>query len=108
MTIPVGDMSGGERRRADMAAVMLRKPACLVLDEPFQSLDPKDADSIGKFISKLAAGGCAVVVSGHEVGTIMGIANTVTWCTGGTTHELGTPTIAYREYPFRKEFLGLT
>ena len=50
--------------------------------------------------------GCAVVISGHEVHTLLDVADRITWCTAGTTDELGSPADARAHEAFRREYLG--
>ncbi len=99
-------LSGGERRRAELAAVLVRNPSCLVADEPYRGISPKDAEQLSSIFRELAAAGCAVIVSGHEVDTLFDVADHVTWCTSGTTYEIGTPDQARRHETLRREYLG--
>lgn len=99
-------LSGGERRRAELAAVFVRRPLCLLADEPYRGVAPKDAEDLTKAFSSLAADGVAVVVTGHEVPTLLDAADHVTWCTSGTTYELGPPEAAIGNESFRREYLG--
>jgi lipopolysaccharide export system ATP-binding protein len=98
-------LSGGELRRAELALALTRRPDCLLADEPFRGIAPIDQETLGALFRAMAADGCAVVVTGHEVGALMATADHVTWCTSGTTYEVGTPTQARahealaREYP---------
>lgn len=101
-----GALSGGERRRAEFAAVLVRRPRCLLADEPFRGIAPKDAEDLARVVRTLAASGTAVVVTGHEVPTLLAAADHVTWCTSGTTYELGSPSDAARHDAFRLEYLG--
>lgn len=100
------ELSGGERRRAELAAILVRRPACLLADEPFRGIGPKDAEVLASIFRNLAGRGCAVLVSGHEVHTLLDVADRVTWCTAGTTYELGTPSQATQHEAFRQEYLG--
>ncbi|MFL5569432.1 MAG: ATP-binding cassette domain-containing protein [Gemmatimonadaceae bacterium] len=100
------ELSGGERRRAELAAVFVRRPLCLLADEPYRGVSPKDAEDLTKAFSSLAADGVAVVITGHEVATLLDAADHVSWCTSGTTYELGPPQIAIRNESFRREYLG--
>lgn len=100
------ELSAGERRRAELAAVFVRRPLCLLADEPYRGVAPKDAEDLTKAFSLLAADGVAVVVTGHEVPTLLDAAEHVTWCTSGTTYELGAPDIAIRDERFGREYLG--
>lgn len=99
-------LSTGERRRAELAAVLVRRPVCLLADEPFRGITPRDAEElVGAFVS-LARAGAAVVITGHEVPTLLDAADHITWCTSGTTYELGPPAIATRHDAFRRDYLG--
>lgn len=100
------ELSAGERRRAELAAVFVRRPLCLLADEPYRGVAPKDAEDLTKAFSLLTADGVAVVVTGHEVPTLLDAADHVTWCTSGTTYELGAPHIAIGDERFRQEYLG--
>ena len=99
-------LSGGERRRAELAAALVRRPTCLVADEPYRGIAPLDAELLTEVFRALAADGCAVVVTGHETPTLLDAADHVTWCTDGTTYELGPPSAAERHERFGSEYLG--
>jgi ABC-type multidrug transport system ATPase subunit len=99
-------LSGGELRRAEIAAVMVRRPRCLLADEPFRGIAPKDAEELGQLFRMLARSGTAVVLTGHEVPTLTGVADHVTWCTAGTTYELGSPSVAMHHEGLRRDYLG--
>jgi ABC-type lipopolysaccharide export system ATPase subunit len=99
-------LSGGERRRAEVAAVFVRKPRCLLADEPYRGVAPNDAEDLTKAFSALASSGVAIVVTGHEVPTLLDAADHVTWCTSGTTYELGPPATAIHNEAFRRGYLG--
>ena len=101
-------LSGGECRRAELAAVLVRGPRCLVADEPYRGIAPKDAEVLSTIFRELAASGCAVVLSGHEVHTLLDVADHVTWCEAGTTQELGSPAQARAHEQFQREYLGPT
>ncbi len=99
-------LSGGEKRRAELAAVLVRHPTCLLADEPYRGLAPHDAEVLTGVLRGLAAEGVAVLVSGHEVPTLLDAADHITWCTSGTTYELGPPAVAVQHAAFRSEYLG--
>lgn len=100
-------LSEGERRRAGMALALARNPRCLLVDEPFRHLAPVDAATVQTTMRKLADQGCAVVVTGHEVESLLDVTDQVTWCTAGTTYSLGTPADARRQRQFCIEYLGV-
>jgi ABC-type multidrug transport system ATPase subunit len=100
------ELSGGERRRAELAAVLVRRPVCLLADEPYRGIAPKDAEDLTRTFADLAASGTAVVITGHEVPTLLDAADHVSWCTSGTTYELGPPAVAVQNPAFRRDYLG--
>lgn len=99
-------LSGGERRRAELAAVLVRRPRCLLADEPFRGIAPKDAEDLTATFAQLADDGVAVVLTGHEVPTLLHAADHITWCTSGTTYELGARATATQHQAFQSEYLG--
>lgn len=99
-------LSGGELRRAEVAAALVRRPSCLLADEPLRGVAPRDAELLMAALRRLAGDGCAVVLTGHDVPALMDGADHVTWCTGGTTCELGPPGVARTHDAFRREYLG--
>jgi lipopolysaccharide export system ATP-binding protein len=101
-----GDLSGGELRRAELAAVLVRRPTCVLADEPYRGIPPKDAEVLTQLFRDLASDGVAVVITGHEVPSLLDAAHHVIWCTSGTTYELGPPAEATRNEAFRREYLG--
>jgi ABC-type multidrug transport system ATPase subunit len=101
------ELSGGELRRAELAAVLVRRPLCLLADEPYRGISPVDHEHLTSTLRDMAKQGVAVVVTGHEVPTLLEAADHVTWCTSGTTYELGSPAAAVAHDRFRAEYLGL-
>ncbi len=99
-------LSGGERRRAELAMAVARGPSCLLADEPFLGVEPKDSELLTDLFRNLARDGCAVAITGHEVQALFETADDVLWMTGGTTHPLGTPAEARKHDQFVREYLG--
>jgi ABC-type multidrug transport system ATPase subunit len=100
------ELSGGERRRAELAAAFVRRPLCLLADEPYRGLAPLEAERLTAGFSALAGSGVAVVIAGNEVSALLSAADHVTWCTSGTTYELGPPQAAMQNESFRRDYLG--
>jgi lipopolysaccharide export system ATP-binding protein len=98
-------LSGGERRRVEVALALVRSPVCLLADEPLMGIAPTDAELLVRAFRRLAARGCAVVVSGHEVESLLELADEVTWIVAGTTHGLGSAAQARLNWQFRREYL---
>ena len=99
-------LSGGELRRAEMAAVLTRRPRCLLADEPFRGIAPLDAELFASALRTLALDGCALICTGHEVRALLELADDVIWMVAGTTHFLGSPTDALRHDHFCRDYLG--
>lgn len=102
------DISGGERRRASLALALVRRPDCLLMDEPFSGIDPTDRELIAGGLRLLRDKGAGLVISGHDVEDLFGVADEIIWVTAGTTHWLGTPEEARKHDQFRREYLGPT
>jgi ABC-2 type transport system ATP-binding protein len=64
---PVGNLSGGNRQRVNVAIGLIATPAVLALDEPSASLDPGQRERLWQFVAGLAQGGTTVVFSSHNV-----------------------------------------
>ena len=64
----VGELSGGNRQRVNIAIGLLRKPAILLLDEPSSALDPRQRARLWEFIVGLTDSGTAIVFATHDVG----------------------------------------
>jgi ABC-type multidrug transport system ATPase subunit len=100
------ELSGGERRRAELALAMMRRPRCLLADEPFAGINPSDGEVLAAGLREMAGEGCAIVVTGHEVPELLELADSVVWMVAGTTHGLGTAAEALSHSQFRREYLG--
>lgn len=64
------ELSGGEQQRLVIARALLNRPAVLLADEPTGNLDPVTADGIMQLFQRIAARGCAVVMSTHNTALI--------------------------------------
>jgi ABC-type multidrug transport system ATPase subunit len=100
------ELSSGERRRAEMAFAMARQPTCLLADEPLRNISPIDAEALLQVFKDIAHNGCAVVLTGHEVPALLAAVDHITWCTAGTTYEMGPPFMARTDERFVRDYLG--
>jgi ABC-type multidrug transport system ATPase subunit len=98
-------LSGGERRRAEIAVALARRPEILLADEPLRGIAPIDAELILGAFRAFARQGGAVVLTGHELPTLMAGVDDLTWCTAGTTREFPSGADAMRDFAFRRDFL---
>ncbi len=99
-------LSVGQRRRVELGLALARSPRCLIADELFLGLAPRDAEQISAAVRRLAANGCAILLTGHEVNWLLPLANEIVWMVAGTTHSLGSPQDAAAHDQFRREYLG--
>lgn len=64
---PAYTLSGGERRKLEIARALVRRPSILMLDEPFAGVDPLAVDDIQNIIRGLKAQGLGVIITDHNV-----------------------------------------
>ena len=102
----VPELSRGERKRAALATALIPSPYCLVLDEPFEGIEPQDQELLAACLRSLVSEGVGVVLTGHDVEIILKTVTNVVWCTSGTTHDLGTVAEATKNTQFVREYLG--
>jgi ABC-2 type transport system ATP-binding protein len=72
-----GTYSLGMKRKLSLAAALLHRPAVLILDEPFNGLDPKGARRLKDLLSQLAAEGAGVFLSTHDLATAEAVCHRV-------------------------------
>lgn len=68
-------LSGGEKRRLSLAAMLAHDRACLLADEPTLGLDRRDAIATTRTLRQVASGGSGVVFSSHDVRTVVAVAD---------------------------------
>ena len=64
---PAYTLSGGERRKLEIARALVRKPSILMLDEPFAGVDPLSVNEIQDIVRKLATQGLGIIITDHNV-----------------------------------------
>jgi len=69
----VGNLSGGQRRRCEIAITLACEPSFAMLDEPFAGVDPHATDEIGKMIHYLADRDIGVLITDHKARELLGI-----------------------------------
>jgi lipopolysaccharide export system ATP-binding protein len=102
---PPHALSGGERRRAEVAFALLCAPRVLVLDEPLRGIAPLDAEIILQALRAFTRAGGAVLITGHELPSLLPALDAVCWCHAGRTREFDSTTAALADHAFRQHFL---
>jgi lipopolysaccharide export system ATP-binding protein len=69
----VGNLSGGQRRRCEIAITLACEPSFAMLDEPFAGVDPHATDEIGQMIHQLAQRGIGILITDHKARELLGI-----------------------------------
>jgi ABC-type multidrug transport system ATPase subunit len=95
--VPVGDLSGGERKRASIASELLTGPALFFLDEPTSGLDPAHGAELMRALRGLAADGTTVVLTTHNPADADRCDKVAVLAGGGQLAFFGTPACA-RDY----------
>jgi len=99
-------LSGGERRRVEIARALATRPRFILLDEPFAGIDPIAVLDIQKIIQFLRERGIGVLITDHNVRETLGICDRAYIINEGTVLAFGTPEeIVYNE-SVRKVYLG--
>ena len=84
-------LSGGERRRAEIARSLLTDPSFLLFDEPFAGVDPIAVAELQRLIAQLKARGLGILVTDHAVRETLGICDRAVLLVQGKILETGTP-----------------
>ena len=80
---PVYTLSAGQRRRASLAALVVRRPGLWLLDEPHAGLDQSGRDVVDGLVGDAVAAGATVLVSSHELERVAGLGPRVVTISGG-------------------------
>ena len=99
-------LSGGERRRVEIARALVLAPFFLLLDEPFTGIDPIAVGEIQKIIRQLTATGIGVLITDHNVRETLGICDRAYIVNDGTVLEEGNPDKIASSEKARKVYLG--
>lgn len=99
-------LSGGERRRAEIARALVLSPYFLLLDEPFTGIDPIAVSEIQKIIRRLIDSGIGILITDHNVRETLGICDRAYVVNEGSILEEGTPEKIAASPKARKFYLG--
>ena len=99
-------LSGGERRRAEIARCLINNPKILLLDEPFAGVDLLSIQDIKGLLLKLQARGCAVLVTDHNASQLLSVVDRAYVIASGTIVANGTPRQIVNTTEAKKLYFG--
>ena len=99
-------LSGGERRRLEIARSLVLSPSFVLLDEPFSGIDPLTVVDIQKIIADLSAAGIGVLVTDHNVRETLAVTNRAYIISDGKILFAGTPKELSTNAEVRGIYLG--
>jgi lipopolysaccharide export system ATP-binding protein len=99
-------LSGGERRRVEIARCLANNPKFILLDEPFAGIDPIAVIDIQKIIKQLASNGIGILITDHSVRETLGICDQAYIVNQGEIFAKGTPKIISQNQSVKDIYLG--
>jgi len=105
---PGASLSGGERRRAEIARALAANPRLMLLDEPFAGVDPISVGEIQRIIEHLKQRGIGVLITDHNVRETLGICDRAYILNDGGVLAQGAPETILNNPEVRRVYLGET
>lgn len=102
----VGTLSGGQRRRCEIAITLACEPCFAMLDEPFAGVDPHATDEIGKMIHHLADRDIGVLITDHKARELLGIVDRAYVIESGRVLAEGEVSEIIADEDVRRVYLG--
>ncbi len=99
-------LSGGERRRAEIARALASDPRYMLLDEPFAGIDPIAVADLQRFVVRLKEKGLGVLITDHNVRETLQITDRAYIISQGRIFRYGTPSELASDAEVRKVYLG--
>ncbi len=101
-------LSGGERRRCEIARALAAKPRLILLDEPFAGVDPISVGEIQRIVTHLKQRGIGVLITDHNVRETLGICDRAYILNEGSVLAQGAPDAILENADVRRVYLGET
>ena len=105
---PGASLSGGERRRVEIARALAGKPRLILLDEPFAGVDPISVNEIQRIVTHLKDRGIGVLITDHNVRETLGICDRAYILAEGAVRAQGAPETLLENPDVRRVYLGDT
>lgn len=99
-------LSGGERRRVEIARSLVLSPSFLLLDEPFSGIDPKQVIELQGILSRLSARGIGIVITDHNVRETLSVTDRALIIHNGMIFRSGKPSELQSDPEVRRVYLG--
>ena len=99
-------LSGGERRRVEIARALAANPRLILLDEPFAGVDPISVGEIQKIVRHLKQRGIGVLITDHNVRETLGICDRAYILNAGSVLAQGSPEAVLANPDVRRVYLG--
>jgi lipopolysaccharide export system ATP-binding protein len=99
-------LSGGERRRTEIARALVTEPQFILLDEPFAGIDPKAIDELQKMILYLRERGIGILITDHNVRETLGVTDRAYIMADGRVFRSGAPLELTEDPEVRRLYLG--
>jgi lipopolysaccharide export system ATP-binding protein len=99
-------LSGGERRRTEIARALATEPQFILLDEPFAGIDPKAVDDIQSVILYLRSRGIGILITDHNVRETLGVTDRAYIMAEGKIFRSGVPRDLTEDTEVRRLYLG--
>ena len=99
-------LSGGERRRVEIARCLATEPQYILLDEPFAGIDPLAIDDIREIILYLKQQGIGILITDHNVRETLGITDRAYIMSEGKILRSGEPAVLVEDEEVRRLYLG--
>jgi lipopolysaccharide export system ATP-binding protein len=101
-------LSGGERRKLEIARAMITNPSLILFDEPFSGVDPITVEDLQHEIQRLVASGVSILITDHNVERTLEVVDTAYIIDHGKVIGAGSPAEVVRNETVRKLYLGNT